>query len=82
MFLQPQLFALKDIPHVKYEKKLNDNACFFTIFTTLGIILPRFYPKTTSTLIFFLAGFQWNILRDSIGINNFNWNPVVLKIFC
>ena len=28
---------------------------------------------------FFLADFQWNILRDSININNFNCNPVVLK---
>ena len=33
--------------------------------------------KTAPTLIF-LPGFQWNMSVDSI-INNFNWNPVVLK---
>ena len=54
------------------KKKLTDNACFFTFFTTLGLIWPKFCPKTTTTLIFF-ACFQWNMLRDSIDINNFNW---------
>ena len=39
----------------KYEKKPNDNACFFTFFTTLNIIWPKFRPKTTPTLIFFVG---------------------------
>ena len=57
MFAQPLLFGLKGIPHIKYEKKTSDNACFFTFFTTLDLIWPTFYPKTTPTLIF-LPGFQ------------------------
>ena len=32
MFVKPLIFATKGIPHVKYEKKLIDNACFFTFF--------------------------------------------------
>ena len=57
MFVKPLFFALKGIPHVKYEKKAIDNAHFFTFFTTLGLIWPKFCPKTTPTLIF-LPGFQ------------------------
>ena len=34
--------------------------------------LAQILPKGTPTLIFF-AGFQWNMLRGSIDINNFNW---------
>ena len=56
----------------KIWKKLIENACFFTFFTTLDLIWPKFCPKATPTLIFF-AGFQWNMLRGSIDINNFNW---------
>ena len=40
--LQPLLFVLKGIPQVKYEKKPNDIACFFTFFTTLHMIWPKF----------------------------------------
>ena len=54
MFVKPVLFALKGIPHVKYEKKTIDNAHFFTFFTTLGLIWPKFCRKTTPTLIFFV----------------------------
>ena len=43
-------------------------------FTTLGQIWPQ-----DPTHFDFFAGFQWNMLRDSININNFNWNLVVLK---
>ena len=64
MFLQPLLFALKGIPQVKYEKT-NYNICFFTFFTTLDQIWPKFFPKTTPTLIFF-AGLQKNMLGNSI----------------
>ena len=42
------------------------------------LIWPKFCPRTSPTLIFF-AGFQWNMLGDLININNFNWNPIVLK---
>ena len=53
MFLEPLFFALKGIPHVKYEKKAIDNAHFFTFFTTLGLILPKFCPKATPTITIF-----------------------------
>ena len=49
-------------------------------FTTLDLIWPKFCPKTTP-ILGILAGFQWNVLGDSININNFNCNPVILKIF-
>ena len=52
------------------KKKTIDNARFFTFFTTLDLIWPKFFPKTTT------------ILEDSININNFNWNPAVLKKIC
>ena len=61
-------------------KKPNDNAYFFTFFTTLDLIWSKFFLKTTPTLISF-ARFQWNMLGNSIDIKNFNWNPVVLKFF-
>ena len=60
----------------KIWKKPIDNASFFTFFTTLDLIWPKFFPKTKHT---FFAGFQWSVLGDSIHINNINWNPVVLK---
>ena len=81
MFVQPLLFALKGTPHVKYEKNLLIVTVPLLFFTTLGLIRPKFCPKTTPTLIFF-AGFQGNMLRDSIDINNFSWNLLVLKKFC
>ena len=34
-------------------------------------------PKLTE--MDFFAGFQRNMLENSININNFNWNPIVLK---
>ena len=81
MVLQPLLLALKGNHQVKYEKKLMILPVALLSFTTLGIIWPTFCPKTTPDLIF-LAGFQWNLLRNSIKIKNFNWNPVVLKNVC
>ena len=69
----------------KIWKKPNDITCFFTFFTTLDIIWPKFCPKTTPNLILF-ASFQWSMLGNSIDIKKFNWNPVllavVLKKFC
>ena len=37
------------------KKTIVNNACFFTFFTTLKLIWPKFCPKTTPTLIFFLV---------------------------
>ena len=61
--------------------KTIDNACFFTFFTTLDLIWLKFCPKTTPTLDF-SADFQWNMLKDSININNCNWNQVVSEKKC
>ena len=73
MFAQLVLYALKDIPHVKYGKDLLIMPVSLFFFTTLYLIWPKFCPKTTPTLNFF-AGLQWKILGDSININNFDWN--------
>ena len=82
MLAQPLLFALKGIPHVKYEKKPIDNACFFFyFFHNIGPNLGQILPQDHTHFDFF-AGFQWNMLGDSIKINNFNWNPLVLKKIC
>ena len=62
-------------------KKTIDNACFFTFLTTLDLIWLKFCPKTTPTLDF-SADFQWNMLKDSININNCNWNQVVSEKKC
>ena len=70
-------FCFKRYSPCKIWENLLDNACFFTFFRTLDLIWPKFCPKTTPTLTYF-AGFQWNMLRDSIDFSNFNWNPVVL----
>ena len=51
-------------------KKIIDNASFFTFSTTLDLIWPKFYPKTTPN--FFC--FPMKYVRDSIYINKFNWN--------
>ena len=66
-------FSFKRYSPCEIWKKLIDNTCFFTFFTILGLIWPKFRPKTTLTLIYF-AFFQWNMLRDSTDINNFNLN--------
>ena len=65
MFVKPLFFALKGIPNVKYEKKAIDNNHFFTFFTTLGLIWPKFYPKATPTLIFF----AWFLVKYVRGFN-------------
>ena len=43
----------------------------FFFFKTLGQFGPNFAPRP-HPLWFFFAGFQWNMLRDSINVNNFN----------
>ena len=65
MFVKPLLFALKGIPNVKYEKKAIDNNHFFTFFTTLGLIWPKFCPKARPTLIFF----AWFLVKYVRGFN-------------
>ena len=50
------------------KKKTIDNAFVFTFFTTLGLILPKFAPRPLPP--YFFAGFQWNMLKNSININN------------
>ena len=42
---------------------------------------PNFAPKTTPTLVS-LTDFQWNMLGDTININNLCCNPAVLKKSC
>ena len=62
-------------------KKAIDNVSFFAFLLTLDVI----WPKTTPTLFLFLlllllfCRFRWNLLGDSININNLCCNPVVLK---
>ena len=56
VFVQPLVFALKGIPHVKYEKNVLLMPVSLLFFTKLGLIWPKFWSKTTPTLIF-LAGF-------------------------
>ena len=65
-------------PYKIWKKPLN--AHFFTFFATLGLIWPKFCPKTTTTLIF-LACFQWNMLGDSININNFKGTQTLMQIW-
>ena len=65
MFAQQLCFALKGIPDVKYEKKTIDNARSFTFFTTLDLIWPKFYPKTTPTFTFF----AWFPMKYLTGFN-------------
>ena len=60
-------------------KKTNYITCFFTFFTALNIIWPKFYPKTTPNLIFLLAFNEvcWGIqliLKTLIGIQQFRKN--------
>ena len=85
MFVQPLLLALKCIPCAKYEKNPLIMPVSLLFFKTLDLVWSRFCPKTTpnffSFFFFFYAGFQWNMLGNSININNFNCNPIVLKIF-
>ena len=66
----------------KWQKPIY-NANFFIFFYNIGPNLAQIFPKDhTHFNLFLFAGFQWNMLGDSININNFNCNPVILKIFC
>ena len=77
MFVQPMLSALKNILNVKIFPIMPISLLFSKIEPDLAQILPQDH-----THFEFFASFQWSMLGDSISINNFNWNPVVLKKFC
>ena len=47
-------------------------------FTTLDLLWTKFYPKDHTHFTFFVD-FQWNMLGDTIDINNLCCNPAVLK---
>ena len=51
MFVQPLVFALKGILMENRKKNPIDNNSFFNVFTTLGIIWPKFCPKITPMLV-------------------------------
>ena len=59
-----------------FQLKQHDNASFFAFFIKLDLIWPRFCLKSQH---FLSVDFQWNLLEDSININNFCCNPVFLK---
>ena len=46
-------FCFKRYSPMKIWKNPNDIACFFTFFTRMDLIWPKFCPKTMPTLIFF-----------------------------
>ena len=54
---------------MQYMKKAYWYCQIFCFFTTLNLIWPKFCPKTTPTFFLF-SNFQWNMLGDSININN------------
>ena len=56
--------------------KQHGNASFFAFFIKLDLIWPKFCLKSQH---FLSVDFQWNLLEDSININNFCCNPVFLK---
>ena len=80
MFVQPLLLALKCISHAKYEKNLLIMPVLLLFLHNIRPNLPQILSKDHTHFVFF-AGFQWNMLGDSINTNNFNCNPVVLKFF-
>ena len=63
----------------KISKKKNIEIPVSLFFgTSMYQICPKF-RSTDHTHFTFLAGFQWNMLGDSIDINNLSCNPEVLK---
>ena len=65
MSVKPLFFALNGISRVKYEKKLSIMPISCRVFTTLGLIWPKFCPKTTPTLIYFV----WFLVKYVRGFN-------------
>ena len=58
-------------------KKIIDNASLLCYFHNLGPNLAQILPQDHTHYNVF-AGFQRNMLRDLININNYECNPVVL----
>ena len=64
-FCTTTTFCFKRYSQCKiWKKKPIGNACFFTFFTTLGLIWPKL-PQDLTHFDFF-GGFQWNMLGDYI----------------
>ena len=78
MFVQPLLCASKGIPHAKYEKNLLLMPVSLLFFCNIGPNSVQILNQD-HTYLFIFCVFQWNTLVDSINIDNFNWNPIVLK---
>ena len=74
----PTLNRVNRYSPCKIWKKSIDNAYSFAFFHNIGPNFAQILPQD-HTHFDFLAGFQWNMLLDSININNVNWNPEVLK---
>ena len=72
-------FVLVNVYLMQNIKKSSLKYQFLSFFTILDQILPKFCPKCYTHTSLFLADFQWNMLGDSININNLCCNPVVLK---
>ena len=73
-------FLLKIVPHVKYERNLLIMPVSL-LFHNIGPNFAQILPQDHTHFDFF-AGLEYNVLGDSIKINNFNYNPVVLKNIC
>ena len=69
--------AFKCIPHANNEKKPIGNASFFGGFFSQH--WTYFHPIFAKTVGHIFADFQWNMLGDSININDLCCNPLVLK---
>ena len=51
------------------------------LFHNIGPNFAKILPQDHTHFDFF-AGLEYSVLGDSIKINNFNYNPVVLKNIC
>ena len=70
-------YNCKCIPYAKYEKKTLIVPVFL-FFHNIGPNLAKILPLRPHPLSFFVD-VQWNMLGDSVNINNFCCNPVVLQ---
>ena len=52
---------------------------FSLFFHNIGLTLAQIFPQKTTPTLLFLVDFQWNMLGDTININNLCCNPAVLK---
>ena len=54
---------------------------FLYFFHNIGSNFAQILPQDHTYFDFF-AGLEYNVLGNSVKINNFNYNPVVLKNIC